>query len=47
MDFSLAEPGLVEGLAPGTPIRFSFEDRGPGEYVVTRIERVEGEHAGH
>ncbi|MFD1262684.1 efflux RND transporter periplasmic adaptor subunit [Thauera mechernichensis] len=47
MDFSLAEPALVEGLAPGTPIRFSFEDRGPGEYVVTRIERVEGEHAGH
>lgn len=47
MDFSLAEPALVEGLAPGTPIRFSFEDRGPGEYVVTRIERVEDEHAGH
>ena len=52
MDFGLAEPALAEGLEAGTPIRFRFEDRGPGEYVVTRIERVDGAaeaggHAGH
>ena len=40
MDFGLADPALVEGLEAGTPIRFRFEDRGPGEYVVTRIERL-------
>jgi Cu(I)/Ag(I) efflux system membrane fusion protein len=40
MDFGLADPALVEGLEAGAPIRFRFEDRGPGEYVVTRIERL-------
>ena len=40
MDFGIADPTLVEGLEAGTPIRFRFEDRGPGEYVVTRIERL-------
>jgi Cu(I)/Ag(I) efflux system membrane fusion protein len=39
MDFGLADRALVDGLQPGTPIRFSFEARGPGEYVVTRLER--------
>lgn len=38
MDFGLASPELVRGLAPGAPIRFRFEERGPGDYVVTRIE---------
>jgi membrane fusion protein, copper/silver efflux system len=38
MDFQLASPELVKGMAPGTPIRFEFEQRGPGEYIVTRIE---------
>lgn len=38
MEFGLESPDLVHGLAPGTPIRFRFEARGPGEYVVTRIE---------
>ena len=47
MDFALADRALVDSLQSGTPIRFSFEARGPGEYVVTRIERVEGEHARH
>ncbi len=40
MDFGLADPALAEGLAAGAPIRFRVEDRGPGEYVVTRIERL-------
>ncbi|WP_418646815.1 efflux RND transporter periplasmic adaptor subunit [Thauera butanivorans] len=40
MEFGLESPDLVHGLAPGTPIRFRFEARGPGEYVVTRIETL-------
>jgi Cu(I)/Ag(I) efflux system membrane fusion protein len=40
MEFGLESPDLVHGLAAGTPIRFRFEERGPGEYVVTRIEPV-------
>ena len=40
MDFDLASPALVEGLAPGTPIAFEFEARGPGEFVVTKVEAV-------
>jgi Cu(I)/Ag(I) efflux system membrane fusion protein len=38
MEFGLANPGLIAGLAPGTPIRFSFEERGPGEYVVIELK---------
>ena len=38
MEFGLDDPALVEGLAPGTPIRFAFEDRGDGEFVVVEIE---------
>lgn len=38
MAFALASPDLIAGLAPGTPIRFSFEERGPGEYVVVALE---------
>ena len=49
MDFKLAAPGLVKGMAPGTPIRFEFEQRGPGEFAITRIEatgsaKAQGEH---
>lgn len=40
MEFGLESPDLVHGLVSGTPIRFRFEERGPGEYVVTRIEPV-------
>ncbi len=50
MEFGLADPALVEGLAPGTPIRFAFEDRGNGEFVVTEIipETADGQrHEGH
>lgn len=38
MAFALASPSLITGLAPGTPIRFSFEERGPGEYVVVELQ---------
>jgi Cu(I)/Ag(I) efflux system membrane fusion protein len=37
MEFDLASPELVKGLAEGTPIHFEFEARGPGKFVVTRI----------
>jgi Cu(I)/Ag(I) efflux system membrane fusion protein len=43
MDFQLAKPELVKGVAPGSAIRFEFEQRGPGEFVVTRME-VGGKH---
>ena len=38
MAFTLARPDLAAGIAPGTRVRFSFEQRAPGEFVVTRIE---------
>lgn len=37
MEFELASPRLVKGLAPGTPIEFSFEDRGNGRFVVIEL----------
>jgi Cu(I)/Ag(I) efflux system membrane fusion protein len=41
MEFGLAAPELIKGLAPGTAIRFEFEDRGGGQFVVTRIEATD------
>jgi Cu(I)/Ag(I) efflux system membrane fusion protein len=38
MDFDLDKPEVAKGLTPHEAIRFDFEARGPGEYVVTRIE---------
>lgn len=37
MDFQLAKPELIKGVAPGTAIQFEFEQRGPGEFVVTKL----------
>ena len=37
MPFRLADPALIEGLAPDTPIRFRLEDHGTG-FRVTTIE---------
>lgn len=42
MEFGLGNPALIEGLEPGTPIRFEFEDRGMGEFVVIAIEPEPG-----
>jgi len=47
MEFGLASPEVVKGIAPGTPIRFEFEDRGDGEFVITRIEKAAAKHEGH
>ena len=38
MDFSVADPALGQGIAPGTPVRFVFQAGEPGEYIVTAIE---------
>ena len=40
MDFAVASLDLIANLAPGTPVRFEFEQRQPGEFVVTRIEKA-------
>jgi multidrug efflux pump subunit AcrA (membrane-fusion protein)/Cu/Ag efflux protein CusF len=37
MDFQLANPSLAEGLKPGTTIDFEFVERGPGEWVITKL----------
>lgn len=51
MDFGIASAEVVAGMAPGTAIRFRFEQRAPGEFVVTKVERVgaatEVDHSGH
>lgn len=38
MDFQLASPDVVKGIVPGTSIRFEFEQRGPGEFAIVRME---------
>jgi Cu(I)/Ag(I) efflux system membrane fusion protein len=48
MDFGLDRPEVAAGILPGEPIWFAFEDRGDGEFVITRIEKMDGAHgAGH
>lgn len=42
MDFGVASPDVLKGVAPGEPLRFRFEDRGNGEFVITRVERLAG-----
>src|SRR5690606_1585664 len=39
MDLRIADPALLDGLAPGDSIRFRLEDRGSG-LQVTDIERL-------
>jgi len=48
MDFGLDNPEVTAGILPGEPIWFAFEDRGDGEFVITRIQKMDGAHAaGH
>ena len=37
MDFTLANPALIQGLKPGAAINFEFVERGAGEWVITGI----------
>ncbi|WP_291995612.1 efflux RND transporter periplasmic adaptor subunit [Candidatus Accumulibacter sp. ACC003] len=48
MEFGLASPEVAKGIAPGAPIRFDFEDRGDGEFVITRIHQApKAQHEAH
>ena len=37
MEFAAANPSLLAGLKPGTPVTFEFVERQPGEWVITRV----------
>ena len=37
MEFTVANPSLLAGLKPGTPVTFEFVERQPGEWVITRL----------
>jgi RND family efflux transporter MFP subunit len=39
MDFVLANPGLVSGIAPGAGVVIEFVERKPGEWVITSLVR--------
>jgi len=39
MEFVVANPALLAGLAPGTGIAFEFVERGAGEWVITSVKR--------
>jgi Cu(I)/Ag(I) efflux system membrane fusion protein len=48
MDFILANPGLVAKLKAGAPITIEFVERGPGEWVITKMDaKVSASHKGH
>ena len=38
MDFILANPGLVEKHKAGAPVTLEFVERGPGEWVITKLD---------
>jgi Cu(I)/Ag(I) efflux system membrane fusion protein len=38
MDFILANPGLVDKFKGGAPITIEFVERGPGEWVITKMD---------
>ena len=39
MEFGMASAAVFDGIAPGEPIRFTFEDRGNGEFVIVAAEK--------
>jgi Cu(I)/Ag(I) efflux system membrane fusion protein len=50
MDFALANAALAGTLKPGDAVAFSFVERGPGEWVIVKLDPApagHGEHAGH
>ncbi|MBI1906710.1 MAG: efflux RND transporter periplasmic adaptor subunit [Rhodocyclales bacterium] len=40
MEFGLASKDVIKGMLPGQPVRFTFEDRGDGEFVIVRMEKA-------
>ena len=47
MEFGLSSPEGAKGVPPAAPIRFEFEARGDGVFVITRIEKATAQHARH
>lgn len=49
MDFILANPALVDKLKSGAPVDLEFVERGPGEWVITKMEAkgAATSHKGH
>jgi Cu(I)/Ag(I) efflux system membrane fusion protein len=41
MGFTAANDAVARGIKPGTSIHFEFVERKPGEWVVTKIEKME------
>jgi Cu(I)/Ag(I) efflux system membrane fusion protein len=42
MEFVPANDAIAQAVRPGSPIRFEFVERKPGEWVVTKIEPATG-----
>lgn len=47
MDFGLDSAAVAKGLLPGEPLRFTFEDRGDGEFVIIKMEKAAPGAAAH
>ena len=48
MEFGLASKEVIKGVLPGQPVRFTFEDRGDGEFVIVKDEQAgAAAHKGH
>lgn len=51
MEFSVANPSLLSGVAPGTRLTFEVVQRKPGDFVITSLTPAPatpaGPHAGH
>lgn len=47
MEFKVASTALMQSLTPGAEVSFEFVERGPGEWVITRVSAAPGAHAGH
>nr|WP_260851625.1 efflux RND transporter periplasmic adaptor subunit [Denitromonas ohlonensis] len=47
MDFGLDSADVAKGLLPGEPLRFTFEDRGDGEFVIIKMEKADPAAAAH
>ncbi|MDD2721604.1 MAG: efflux RND transporter periplasmic adaptor subunit [Gallionella sp.] len=47
MDFELANPSLVSGIAPGSAITFEIVERAPSDWVITKMRAAAPAHKGH
>ena len=46
MDFGVADPALLAGLAPGDEIEIEVRDEGDGVYTLTKVTKLAVEDAG-